>query len=163
MALEDLIKIAKLGKKVQPEELATAMKVAGKTAKEIEWAQQGYRVVRVNGVKYKVDWWLNDNEATQVVWNRVYKPRHLGEQKITLPSELPKERIQEIEKEVQQVEKAPESKQSADILEFNKAREPKKIEPGIYLDEDSGTYYRVNKDGSFDNLGKVDTSNGESK
>ena len=63
------------------------------------------------------------------MWNNVVKPKVKGgEKKVTLPSELPPEPA------------TPAPKATS------------KLEPGVYLDEDSGKYYRINKDGTMEEL-----------
>lgn len=135
MVLDDLILLAKMGKRVDPSDITAAMRIAGRSIREIDAATQGYRLVKDEGKLYKVDWWLTDDEAARVIWNNVKKPKSRGEEAIELPSELPKERQAVIEEE------SPKS----NVIPF-----PKKLDPGIYVDEESGKYFKIDKDGNME-------------
>lgn len=99
MVLDDLIRLAKKGEKVAPDEVAAAMKAAGRSQEAIDFAKQGYRVVNYQGQRYKVNWWLTDEEAKREVWNKVLKPQfHKSAQTVDMPSELSSEQLKAIAK-----------------------------------------------------------------
>lgn len=70
-----------------------------------------------------------------------------GEEQIDLPSELPPEREQILKQAEQDLERA-----KAMITDLESRKDLSKVEPGTYLDENTGKYYRVTKKGLIEEL-----------
>ena len=106
--------------------------------------------------KYRVYGAKSQQEADQRVWNDVAMQRSKGgEQEIELPSELPAER-QEF------LDKADKPQPKADVLQFKPVgasaavatdvqvdTKPTKLEPGLYLDEETDKYFKVTESGDM--------------
>jgi hypothetical protein len=115
---------------------------------------------------YRVYGAKSQQEADQRVWNDVAMQRSKGgEQEIELPSELPAERQEFLDKA--------ENPPKAEVLAFKPTRaavkeppkaptvgaaatagvqvdtKPKKLEPGLYLDEETDKYFRVTESGDM--------------
>lgn len=89
-------------------------------------------IVKMGDEAYRFPPGTDPEVAQRYLWNEVVKPRAKGlEEKIELPSELPKEKQEAL------------NQPSAEIIPF------KRMEPGMYLDEETGKYYQITKDGEM--------------
>ena len=114
MGIEDIPKVAKAAK-------------AARAAEKAAQAAEATRVVKIHGKRYRVLASLTDEEAARLVWNNVLKPKAAGgEKEITLPSELPEERIKALEKEV--------NPPKADVIPLKPVREQVKEDLGLRPD-----------------------------
>lgn len=168
MGVEDL---PKLGKVVKLGKLGKAVKTA-------DDAEDLVRVIEYMDEVVEFPYPITRTQAKQYIWNKIIKPKMQGgEQKIDMPSELPPERLEEINK----LENPPSAevipirdnrteaeKLAKEVLDRPGERERvkdisnelldelrtepspwQKLEPGIYLDEDSGKYMKIDKDGNM--------------
>ena len=121
------------------DDIAKAGKVA-KAAKAAKAAKEATEViVEFRGARYSFPAGTTKEQAERVLWNKVVRPTVKGDvEEVTLPSELPKERVAEVEA----------SLPTAEVIEFK----PKKLDPGVYLDEDTGKYFKIDKDGNMEEL-----------
>ena len=98
---------------------------------------------------------MSPEEAERILWTKVTKPKAQGDEEvIDLPSELPPERQKELD-DLAAAKTELEGKVStleATILEFKRKRDPVKLSPGIYQDEDTGKYFQIDKDGNMKEL-----------
>lgn len=66
---------------------------------------------------------------------------------VDLPTQLPKERVQALEQAEQDLEAAKRT-----IADLESRKDLTRMEPGTYLDENTGKYYRVTKKGLIEEL-----------
>ena len=146
MGIEDLATIGKVSKTADVAQAARAAKVVDEAANLI---------VEFRGTRYQFPPGTDPEQAKRVLWNKVVKPQtQKSEEVIDLPSELPPERQKELD-DLAAAKTELEGKVStleATILEFKQKRDPAKLSPGIYQDEDTGKYFQIDKEGNMKEL-----------
>jgi hypothetical protein len=85
--------------------------------------------------------------AKEYVRRMLLAKARYGEQKIELPSELPKERLDFIKKQEQELEDLKKT-----VVELKTRTAFITIPPGIYQDDVTGKYYNVSENGDIEEL-----------
>lgn len=148
--------------------LVKAVKSAGKKADEVAAvarAADDFVVYEFRGVEYAFPKGTKKDDAIRYLWKNVVGPQVRGkEEKITLPSELPSADILTfprvgIPESITQKDEIIEETHKASTLDLEvptvipvEEKKPKKLDPGVYIDEDSGKYFRIDREGNMTEL-----------